>query len=63
MNGRPAWLLAALVAALCVPLAVSFRIYEKDFWQHLAVGRAIWTRCRPSIAAGKLCYSLSRETS
>jgi hypothetical protein len=34
--------LLLLVAALAVALSVSFRIYEKDFWQHLAVGRAIW---------------------
>ncbi len=40
---HPAWLAAAAVATLCIALSVSFRIYEKDFWQHLAVGRAIWT--------------------
>lgn len=42
-RSHPAWLAAAAVAALCVALSASFRIYEKDFWQHLAVGRAIWT--------------------
>ena len=35
------WIVLA-VAAFCVALSVSFRLYEKDFWQHLAVGRAIW---------------------
>ena len=39
-----AWLFAALVAAACVAISVSFEIYEKDFWQHLVVGRAIWER-------------------
>ena len=24
-------------------LAVTFRLWDTDFWQHLAVGRAIWT--------------------
>jgi hypothetical protein len=36
------WLaIAACVASLA--LSITFRIYEKDFWQHLAVGRAIWS--------------------
>jgi tetratricopeptide (TPR) repeat protein len=34
--------MAILVSAACVAVSVSFRLYEKDFWQHLAVGRAIW---------------------
>jgi hypothetical protein len=33
---------ALAIALGCVTLSVSFQIYEKDFWQHLAVGRAIW---------------------
>src|SRR5438132_2441460 len=40
---HPAWIVTALVAAVCVLVSVTFRIYETDFWQHLAVGRAIWT--------------------
>ncbi|HUK62760.1 MAG TPA: hypothetical protein VLV15_05480, partial [Dongiaceae bacterium] len=33
----------AIVACLAsLALSITFRIYEKDFWQHLAVGRAIW---------------------
>ena len=39
---HPGWGLAALVAAACVVASVSFEIFEKDFWQHLLVGRAIW---------------------
>jgi tetratricopeptide (TPR) repeat protein len=40
---HPAWILAALVAAVCIALSVSFEIHDPDPWQHLAVGRAIWT--------------------
>jgi tetratricopeptide (TPR) repeat protein len=29
-------------AGLCVLAALTFRIFDTDFWQHLAVGRAIW---------------------
>src|SRR5262249_40162887 len=32
-----------LLAAGCVLLASTTRIYETDVWQHLAVGRAMWT--------------------
>jgi len=32
----------ALLAAVVVALAVSFRMDDPDFWQHLTVGRAIW---------------------
>ena len=39
---HPVWWLAELVAAAAVVVSVSFEIYEKDFWQHLLVGRAIW---------------------
>lgn len=39
----PAAIVAAAVAAACVVLSVSFLIMEPDFWQHLAVGKAIWT--------------------
>ena len=40
--GHPAFIVAAMIAAACVVLAASFRIYDTDVWQHLAVGRAIW---------------------
>lgn len=39
---HPAWGAALAVSLACVVLSVTFQIYEKDFWQHLAVGRAIW---------------------
>ena len=39
---HPAWMAALAVAIVCVLLSVTFEVYEKDFWQHLAVGRAIW---------------------
>lgn len=41
LGGAPI-LVAALVAALCVAAAVTYRIYDPDIWNHLAVGRAIW---------------------
>ncbi|HKQ58359.1 MAG TPA: hypothetical protein VJY35_10880, partial [Candidatus Eisenbacteria bacterium] len=40
---HPALLAAALIAAACVLAAVTFRIIDTDFWQHLAVGRALWS--------------------
>ncbi|TMQ65123.1 MAG: hypothetical protein E6K78_08090 [Candidatus Eisenbacteria bacterium] len=36
-------IILTLLAAACVLLAATTRIYETDVWQHLAVGRAIWT--------------------
>ena len=39
---HPAALVAMLVAAACVLVAVSFSLFETDFWQHLLVGRVIW---------------------
>jgi hypothetical protein len=39
----PAMLATALVAALGIAVLVSFPLGDTDFWQHLAVGRAIWT--------------------
>lgn len=33
----------AVVAGLVVVLSVTYKIFETDFWQHLAVGRVIWT--------------------
>jgi hypothetical protein len=40
---HPAYLAALLVAAACVLYSVSYKIFDTDLWQHLAVGRAIWT--------------------
>lgn len=40
---HPAFLLAALVAAACVVAAVTYLMFDTDVWQHLAVGRAIWS--------------------
>ena len=39
---HPAFVLATLVAAACIVVTVSFRLYDTDMWQHFAVGRAIW---------------------
>src|SRR5260370_42371700 len=40
---HPAFIAVTLVAAACVAYSVSFALYDTDMWQHLAVGRAIWT--------------------
>jgi hypothetical protein len=40
---HPAYLLALLVAAVCIGVSVSFRLVDPDLWQHLAVGRAMWS--------------------
>lgn len=46
--GHPAALAALVIAAGCVLFSVTFRIIDTDFWQHLAVGRALWeTRTIP----------------
>lgn len=39
---HPAALAALFVAALCVVVSVSYRLYEGDAWHHLLVGRVIW---------------------
>ena len=39
---HPAFLAAAVVAAGCVLLSVSFKLSDTDMWQHIAVGREIW---------------------
>lgn len=31
------------MAAACVLLSVTFQIFDTDFWQHLLVGKAIWS--------------------
>lgn len=41
MSSPPA-ILAALVAAACVIVSASYRLYDTDLWQHLAIGKAIW---------------------
>lgn len=35
-------LAAALFTALAIAFGMSFRLYDADLWQHLAVGRALW---------------------
>jgi hypothetical protein len=35
--------ITAGVAALCIAVTVSYRLWETDMWQHLLVGKAIWT--------------------
>jgi hypothetical protein len=39
---HPAVIASALTAAACALAAITFKIFDTDFWQHLAVGRAIW---------------------
>ena len=41
-GSRGPLILAALVAAACIVVSQSYRIFDPDLWQHLAVGRAIW---------------------
>jgi tetratricopeptide (TPR) repeat protein len=40
---HPAHIAALLVAAGCVLWSVTYKLVDSDLWQHLAVGRAIWT--------------------
>ena len=40
---HPAFVATAIVSAAIVTLAVTFRLSTPDFWQHLLVGKAIWT--------------------
>lgn len=37
------WAVLVTIAAVLACLGVSYRLYDPDLWQHLAVGRAIWT--------------------
>ena len=39
---HPAAIAALVVAAACVLVSVSFRLYDAETWEHLAVGRTIW---------------------
>ena len=38
----PALVVAALVAAACLVVSVSYKIYDPDLWENLVVGKAIW---------------------
>lgn len=47
---HPAAIAVAGVAALCVLVTVTYRLFDSDVWQHLTVGRAIWqTRSIPTL--------------
>lgn len=39
---HPAFIAAALTAAVCILVSASYVLYDTDLWQHLAIGRAIW---------------------
>ena len=39
----PAMVAAALVAAVCIAVSMSYKIYDPDIWENLVVGKAIWT--------------------
>jgi tetratricopeptide (TPR) repeat protein len=39
---HPAMAVAVLATAAAVLTAITFRIYDTDFWQHLLVGKFIW---------------------
>ena len=41
-SSHPAAIVALSIAVGCVLAAVTFRVFDTDFWQHLTVGRAIW---------------------
>jgi len=43
---HPATLFVALLAAAGIALSVSFQLQDTDFWQHLLVGKSIWTEHR-----------------
>src|SRR5438132_133605 len=38
----PALVVAAVVAAACLVVSVSYKIYDPDLWENLVVGKAIW---------------------
>src|SRR5262245_57255653 len=40
---HPAFLVTILVAAACVVVTLSYRLGDPDIWQHMAVGKAIWS--------------------
>jgi len=35
--------LAIAAAAISMVISVSYVLFEKDMWQHIAVGRALWS--------------------
>ncbi len=39
---RAQWAVVLAAAAVIAMLGVSYRIYDPDLWQHLAVGRSLW---------------------
>lgn len=41
--GHPATILALVVAAGAILLSVTIPLFDTDLWQHLLVGKAIWT--------------------
>src|SRR4029078_6376244 len=41
--GHPAMLIGVLVLFASVAIGATFVMSDTDMWQHLAVGRAIWT--------------------
>ncbi|MBI1797143.1 MAG: tetratricopeptide repeat protein [Candidatus Eisenbacteria bacterium] len=43
MRRNPAMTAAVAVVALLALLGVTYHIFDTDFWQHLLMGRAIWT--------------------
>jgi len=43
---HPAFLLALAAVAACVAIDVTFQMTDTDFWQHLLVGKVIWTQHR-----------------
>lgn len=40
---HPAALATVVLAAFCALVSVTYPIFDTDLWQHLAVGKAIWT--------------------
>ncbi|MEO5617813.1 MAG: hypothetical protein ABIS67_08575, partial [Candidatus Eisenbacteria bacterium] len=40
---HPAFLAAALVAAAALLISVSYRLFDFDLWEHLVVGKYLWT--------------------
>jgi len=46
---HPAFLAACLALAAALVATASYRLYETDLWQHLAMGRAIWEHGLPRV--------------
>jgi hypothetical protein len=40
---HPAFVCATLIAAACVIVSASYRLYDTDLWQLLVTGKAMWT--------------------